>query len=51
MFHVETDKDVAASKMPPRTQCSGVEEKMKSCSLNWRTYGEETDVLSISVPL
>lgn len=33
MFHVETDKEVAASKMPPRTQCSGVEEKMKSCCL------------------
>ena len=50
MFHVETDKEVAASKMPPRTQCSGVEEKMKSCCLNWRVHGEETDVLSISVP-
>lgn len=50
-FQTETDKEVAASKMPPRTQCSGVEEKISCCCLDWRRYEEETEVLSITGPL
>lgn len=37
---IETEKEAAASKMPPKTQNSGVDEKKKSCLVYLRLWEE-----------
>lgn len=39
-FQIAVEKEAAASKMPPRTQNSGVEEKTKSCLVCLRWWEE-----------
>ena len=52
MPHTEADKEATASKMPPRAQYSGVEEKMKCRGISSRWWkGAENAVFLTSGPL